>query len=301
MRLVAAGLLAVLIGLASISCKDNLVRQEPPGWSGPNGGPGSVQDTATPPTPTVRPFMVEGASTVAYSPSTPVRKSGLGVSRSKGEAVFEHPDVGFYFDYSPLTDSTPRSLGTEPDCITIVELIGPANNIRQRAGADEVRGQTEDSVAWAEGEWQTIAEALRVQLEMIENVYVFVVGVESVPLKDPATDTGPKATDKVWIAIQDWDFGISWNVPLSEWGKKKHLEYNYQLVVGSWNEDPWQANWELGHFLSANSASSIYYRAERTVLEGLPVFERIGIGPRHYGKYGESKWWMFKVSLTTAQ
>ena len=154
-----------------------------------------------------------------------------------------------------MVDGTPRSVGTVPDCITIVELIGPGSNIRQGIVADEVRGQTEDSVVWAEGEWQTIAEALRVQLEMIENVYVFAAEVESVPLKDLATDTGPKTTDKVRIAIQDGDFGTAWNVPLSEWGKKRHLGYNYQLVVGIWNEDPWQESWELGHFLSSNSAS----------------------------------------------
>ena len=93
-----------------------------------------LTEEAAAPTPTFTPYPTRvPPPTDTFGPTrTPTRAPtptpvppNLGISRSQIESVFKHADVGFDFEYSPLANGTPRSLGTGPDGVTIIEIIGP--------------------------------------------------------------------------------------------------------------------------------------------------------------------------------
>lgn len=48
----------------------------------------------------------------------------IGASKAAVQAVFSQPDVDFSFENSPLTDGTPRLLGTAPGNLAMIELYG---------------------------------------------------------------------------------------------------------------------------------------------------------------------------------
>ena len=56
-------------------------------------------------------------------------KPGLGVTREAIQGVFEQADMGFTFQESPPLKGKPRTLGTSPNGLTHIELVGHPSNL----------------------------------------------------------------------------------------------------------------------------------------------------------------------------
>ncbi|MBS1252071.1 MAG: Membrane-bound lytic murein transglycosylase D [Anaerolineales bacterium] len=54
---------------------------------------------------------------------------GLGRARDSIQSVFEKPEVGFTFETSPEVGGEPRLLGRSPNGRTVIQLVGPAENL----------------------------------------------------------------------------------------------------------------------------------------------------------------------------
>ncbi|MEO1148081.1 MAG: hypothetical protein AAFY26_21070 [Cyanobacteria bacterium J06638_22] len=97
-----------------------------------------AQDTV--PTPVAAPAPVESPVSAAspvpvasptpeVSPPAPEVHQGIGVSRAAIQSVFEDPEVGFVFEEPALAQGQPRIMGTAPNQIALIELIGPPDNL----------------------------------------------------------------------------------------------------------------------------------------------------------------------------
>ncbi|MGG6242579.1 hypothetical protein ACQ4N7_28540 [Nodosilinea sp. AN01ver1] len=70
------------------------------------------------------------AKTAAPAPQAPSELAGLpdlGVNKSDFRDTFSQLGAAFLFEDAPLTDGTPRLLGTSPDKLVMMELYGSTN------------------------------------------------------------------------------------------------------------------------------------------------------------------------------
>lgn len=92
--------------------------------------------TETPqPTPTAAPTLTLEMPTDAPTPTItlptpePPPTVGLGVSRAAVQRVYERPAVGFRFNEAEPVRDQPRVMGTAPNGLAFVELIGPPDDL----------------------------------------------------------------------------------------------------------------------------------------------------------------------------
>ncbi len=64
-------------------------------------------------------------------PSDAVKKPRIGISRFALQSLFEQKALGFKFEPATAVDGQPRVIGTTPNKLASVELIGPADNLVQ--------------------------------------------------------------------------------------------------------------------------------------------------------------------------
>ena len=75
------------------------------------------------------------------TPTAPPVPRGIGVSRYAIQSAYEVPGIDFVFDPpGALRDGRPRVMGISPDGLTLIELIGPADNLSSALIAVELRG-----------------------------------------------------------------------------------------------------------------------------------------------------------------
>jgi len=64
-------------------------------------------------------------------PSHAVKKPSIGISRFALQSLFEKKALGFKFEHATAVDGQPRVIGTTPNKLASVELIGPEDNLVQ--------------------------------------------------------------------------------------------------------------------------------------------------------------------------
>lgn len=66
---------------------------------------------------------------VASTPVAAPQPDGIGVSRAAVQSMFEQPDIGFSFETVTPVRGQPRVMGTSPNKLAVIELIGPPNEL----------------------------------------------------------------------------------------------------------------------------------------------------------------------------
>lgn len=98
------------------------------------------------PTPVASPAPAAPPSPEGALPVVEV-SPGIGVSRSAIQSVFEAPGIGFVFEESSRVQGQPRVMGTAPNQIAIIELIGSPNELTTAAIIIGVPTDNDEAVA----------------------------------------------------------------------------------------------------------------------------------------------------------
>lgn len=132
----------------------------------------------------------------------------IGVSRSTIQSLFEQPALGFQFSSSTPLDGQPRVFGKSKDGSTLIELIGPSENLRKATIMTELAKHSQtsavyllafikktspgwnDSVDWLQNNVKLIGQGSkdeavttygnqRIKLELFESIGTLMISVEA--------------------------------------------------------------------------------------------------------------------------